>query len=273
MNYVVSDIHGYYSRFMDLLEQIQFNPIEDELYILGDCFDRGPENAEMLKWVDEHMEDPHIHFLFGNHDDLMVEAMRKAFYIIDNPDKTDLTEEAYKDFAFDTVCDSIWAWNGGTKTFFDMIDIWDADQMRKFIDKVDKWPLFYDININGRRFVLVHAGIARQGVRMSDDHFDRGKCVDVEIDGFIKQWSQSLLWIRENWFYDLEDLPCDVIFGHTPTFYIYGNIVWEEEDKKYVEGEPNRILHIHKKAHAIDTGRKCMGILRLEDMREWYSEV
>ena len=79
-----------------------------------------------------------------------------------------------------------------------MIDIWDEEYIRKFIDKIDKWPLFYDINVNGRRFVLVHAGIALHGVRMSDDFYDRGKRIDVEIDGFVKQWSQSLLWIREN---------------------------------------------------------------------------
>ena len=105
--YVISDIHSHYTRFMNLLYQVNFNPIEDELYILGDCFDRGRESAEMLKWVDEHMEDPRIHFLFGNHDDLMVAAMKRAFYILDNPDKMDLNEEAYKDFACDAVCDSV----------------------------------------------------------------------------------------------------------------------------------------------------------------------
>jgi serine/threonine protein phosphatase 1 len=46
--YVISDIHGYYSRFIDLLQQIEFDDGVDELYILGDCFDRGPQNKEML---------------------------------------------------------------------------------------------------------------------------------------------------------------------------------------------------------------------------------
>lgn len=41
MHYVVSDIHGYYDRYLKLLEVINFTD-DDTLYILGDIVDRGP---------------------------------------------------------------------------------------------------------------------------------------------------------------------------------------------------------------------------------------
>ena len=39
MIYVMSDIHGKYDKFIKMLELIEFSE-NDELYILGDIFDR-----------------------------------------------------------------------------------------------------------------------------------------------------------------------------------------------------------------------------------------
>ena len=39
--YVISDIHGNYNAYMDMLKKIQFDD-DDILYILGDILDRGP---------------------------------------------------------------------------------------------------------------------------------------------------------------------------------------------------------------------------------------
>ena len=42
MIYFMSDIHGCYKEYMELLEKIHFSD-EDELYVVGDVVDRGPE--------------------------------------------------------------------------------------------------------------------------------------------------------------------------------------------------------------------------------------
>jgi predicted phosphodiesterase len=47
--YVVSDIHGYYYRFMDLLKKVEYDPNKDSLYVLGDIVDRGPHSSLMCK--------------------------------------------------------------------------------------------------------------------------------------------------------------------------------------------------------------------------------
>ena len=45
--YCISDIHGCFNEFQQMLELINFQE-SDELYILGDIIDRGPASAEML---------------------------------------------------------------------------------------------------------------------------------------------------------------------------------------------------------------------------------
>ena len=47
MTYAVSDIHGCYDKYRELLRVIRFCP-EDTLYVLGDVIDRGPDGFKIL---------------------------------------------------------------------------------------------------------------------------------------------------------------------------------------------------------------------------------
>ena len=40
--FVLSDIHGEYNKFINMLDKIHFSD-KDTLYVLGDVLDRGPE--------------------------------------------------------------------------------------------------------------------------------------------------------------------------------------------------------------------------------------
>ena len=51
--YVMSDMHGLYDRYLKMLELIRFSE-EDELYILGDMIDRGPDGIPILLDMMEH---------------------------------------------------------------------------------------------------------------------------------------------------------------------------------------------------------------------------
>lgn len=59
MNYVVSDIHGYYDKYTSLLSFIRFSD-NDKLYILGDVIDRGPDGLKLLQDI---MERPNVELL------------------------------------------------------------------------------------------------------------------------------------------------------------------------------------------------------------------
>ena len=48
MQYAVSDIHGRYDKYTELLRRLALNE-SDTLYILGDSIDRGPDGLKILQ--------------------------------------------------------------------------------------------------------------------------------------------------------------------------------------------------------------------------------
>lgn len=62
--YVISDIHGEYERFMELLEEIELKDT-DTLYVLGDVLDRG---EHPIKVILKLMEMPNAFCIVGNHE-------------------------------------------------------------------------------------------------------------------------------------------------------------------------------------------------------------
>lgn len=67
--YICSDIHGQGKLFYQMLSGINFSD-SDELYIVGDLIDRGPDTVELLQYVVQRQKN--IHLLMGNHELMMV---------------------------------------------------------------------------------------------------------------------------------------------------------------------------------------------------------
>ena len=63
MIYVMSDLHGCYDMFLQMLEKIKFNN-DDTLYILGDIIDRGDNGIKILLDI---MKRSNVIPLLGNH--------------------------------------------------------------------------------------------------------------------------------------------------------------------------------------------------------------
>ena len=62
MHYVISDIHGCYTQFAELLNLIRFKDT-DILYVLGEIVNRG---LHPIKVYSALIEIPHIVCIFGN---------------------------------------------------------------------------------------------------------------------------------------------------------------------------------------------------------------
>lgn len=88
--YLVSDIHGCYKEFQKLLEEINLSD-EDDLYVLGDAVDRGPEPINVLL---DLMDRPNVTYILGNHDFCMYSILKRlAVEITDANYGSHLTED------------------------------------------------------------------------------------------------------------------------------------------------------------------------------------
>lgn len=72
---VISDIHGELELFEELLQQAEYDAAEDQLILLGDYVDRGPDSRGVLERVIELKKLGAI-VLSGNHDAMMLAAAK-----------------------------------------------------------------------------------------------------------------------------------------------------------------------------------------------------
>lgn len=68
---VIGDVHGCYRELMQLLEKLKYQDGTDTLIFAGDLVDRGPESAQVVRWVREANARTNgmVFCVLGNHDD------------------------------------------------------------------------------------------------------------------------------------------------------------------------------------------------------------
>ena len=66
--YLISDIHGNYSDFQQILKKIAFDKEKDNLIIMGDVIDRGPDGIKLIEYIKPFLENNSIELLLGNHE-------------------------------------------------------------------------------------------------------------------------------------------------------------------------------------------------------------
>ena len=193
MIYVMSDIHGMYDKYMQMLEAINFSD-DDTLYILGDVIDRGKEPVKILL---DMMSRPNIIPLLGNHEYMAIQCLEWL--------SKEITEENLKgvdEIKLNKLYD--WMNNGGHATIKAFKEL-TPEVRQAIIDYIYEFTLVEEVSVNGMDFVMVHAGIK---------NFDKNKDLDsYQVEDYI--------WERP----DLEVPYFDdkfTIIGHTPTLAITG---------------------------------------------------
>lgn len=182
--YALSDVHGCYEKFVEILKLIKFSE-SDELYVIGDIFDRGEKPLHILDYIRGH---ENIYLLKGNH-----ELMYERFY---------------KDKIEGKSLDISWFMNGGQRTYMEIMKSGEEFNSSLY-EYISKLPLYKIVGNN----ILVHGGI-----KLPDeyDKLSLREIMDVQEEN-------TLMWYRESIGHEKKIKGYNIICGHTPVQIINKN--------------------------------------------------
>lgn len=182
--FAISDVHGCYDELMALYKQLPITPKTDQLIILGDHIDRGPKSKQVVEQLIEWKKKyPHWQFIYGNHEDLMLDALM-------------YNGRVYNSF-------DLWYQQGGKETFLSYVDPKLSRYEKALIQIKDAIPQVHleflaglPMLVETDDYFFVHGGL-KPGVKIEDQDL------------------QDLIWIRESFIDSTYDFGKKVIFGHT----------------------------------------------------------
>lgn len=192
--YVISDIHGCYEEYIKLLEKIQFSQ-DDELYVLGDVVDRGPEPIKVLQ---DMMLRPNVYPILGNHDYMALKVLKKLNVEIreDNVDNH-LDGDDLIDYLY-------WMQDGGNTTLEQFRKL-SMNEKGEILEYLQDFSVCEEIFIDNKRFILVHADLYG---------FEENKNLDdYALGDFIFRRAEY----GKRYFKDENTI---IVTGHTPTVLI-----------------------------------------------------
>ena len=255
--YVMSDIHGCFHEFCEMLEVIRFSP-KDELILAGDYIDRGEDTLDMLCWIEKCPKN--VLLLRGNHEEEFlgyIDLLKTmALQWNQSPD-----ESSYRD------AKSLYAYTNAYATR-KLIDFDGYDTIRHLIEK-DRFtlgdlyeyaglfrnlPYHIERTVSGRNYLIVHAGYTE--CHKPDTH----------------EFNRYCLYAREDAYHNGGKPGTTVIAGHTPTtakdyFAFTGGEVFYTcscaDDKRFYDIDCGCVFRKRK-------GYGKLACIRLEDEKIYY---
>ena len=234
---VSSDLHGYpLEDFLRLLDKARFSD-SDDLIILGDVIDRrGDGGIGMLRWM---LQQVNVRMILGNHEAMLL-SCRFLFDTVTEETLAQLDREKMELL-------SAWMMNGAEPTLKALRALFreDEETAREILEYLEDAPLWERVDANGRRCLLVHAGLGNFSPEKPMSRYTPDELL----------WTQPKIGDR---YFD----GITTVFGHTPTS-LYG----PEYAGKMLK-TPTWIN--------VDTGAALGGapmLLRLDDGQAFYAEA
>ena len=228
MIYAVANLHGSLDKFNKLLKEIKFSD-NDVMYVLGDIVDYGDESIELLSELSMRFN---VIPIVGEHDYRALKLLGELDKMLKNgampsPDiLAEMTE---------------WIQDGGQKTMEGFKEL-DDDMKEGILEYLEDMSLYEEVEANGKKYLLVHAGIA--------DYDGETELDDYMPEDFISEFA------------DLDREIIDgvtLVVGHVPTYQIEG-------------AQRGKIYHADG-GIAIDCGTafgEPLGCICLDNGKEYY---
>ncbi|WAA13377.1 metallophosphoesterase family protein [Fervidibacillus halotolerans] len=201
---VISDIHGCFDEFMELLDLVEYTVGKDRLILLGDYVDRGPKSKEVVQYVLELEKKDEVIILKGNHDERFVSLVER-----ENPT---VREMFFKYGGYETL--KSYVPNFSMEHFDEAVDFI-RQEYRHHIEFLNRTKLYFEDD----HFIYVHAGLNPK----------------------FKDWKQQpvpdFYTIRETFLQGTVDTEKRIVFGHTATPLIHeSGDIWMSGEKIGIDG-------------------------------------
>lgn len=197
--FVMSDIHGEFTMMETLLEK--WNSEEEQLIILGDLADRGPNSKAAFELAHHLVETESAIVIKGNHDDMLEKYL----------------EDPMENYG-------LYYMNGGGKTVESLLGKAsfgkNQEENAQAIKEKYSWLLpflksmryFYE----WEQYLFVHAG------------------VDLTLDNWRDSTKRDFIWIREGFYDQKNHTDKTIIFGHSVTANLHREMsnfdIWHSGD-------------------------------------------
>ena len=187
MTYAVANIHGSLGLWKQLQKAINFSG-RDAMFVLGDIIDIGPDGLEILE---EMSYAQNIWPVAGEHETTARKLLGRFSELLESGETPD--ERFRADMRE-------WMEKGGAPTFEAFRKL-DPDMREGLLEYLNDMPLFEELSVGGRQFLLVHSGITGYDPADAFDAYEEeeffGDDPVRKIPGFT------------------------VVFGHDPTTVTY----------------------------------------------------
>ena len=227
--YACSDLHGRYDLYEAICKMLQ---PEDKVYFLGDACDRGPDGWKLIKAI---LQNEQWIYLRGNHEDMLIDAMRDYFHNDCCP--------VYRSYGLVVS-------NGGQET----LEAAFADEFAKeWIRHLDRnlkmWEEY--TNKNGITIYMSHAG------------FTPNFYVDADGEPIFCPDAEKLTWDRhhftDSWTGEEKEV---CLHGHTPLVYLHRELFRKAD----AEVEPGTLWYCNNHKVCIDNLSAFTNIVCLLDL-------
>lgn len=191
MTYVISDIHGNYEKFKEMLAKIRFKD-NDVMYILGDLVDFGDDPIGLICDISMRYN---VLPILGERDYEALTMLTALGAMLDgeSPDPDALSRMAQ------------WMADGGKSTI-EGFKALDADMREGVIDYLTDMALYEEAEVGGKKYLMLHAGISDFDASVSPDEYMPEDFISSPLDPTKVYY---------------EDIT--MIVGHTPTSELGGN--------------------------------------------------